>query len=141
MIKNLEINAISRPFVDVLCNGISSNWLYDTGAEVSVISKNLFERLDKKHIRELKTNSRLTSASKSSLKIEGVYEMELKILNSVFKHPVYVCSNLNQNAILGIDAIAKANLTFNIRKREFQIDEVGGRRCHWSLYLLKRYPP
>ena len=75
IVNSIEINAIKqslRPYVTVVCNGISVNWLYDTGADVSVMSENLFKEIKSKgKVVQINELSNITSASKDKLKILG----------------------------------------------------------------------
>ena len=127
------INLSKRPFVKVICKNVSSDWLYDTGADVSVMSFDLFEKLKGNQFNKVTTNSHLKSASKSSLHIHGVFELPLSVMGKELVHPVYICKNLNQNAIMGIDMIAKLNLNFNVKNRSFQINQI---EKEYSLELM-----
>ena len=102
---------------------MEGRWLYDTGADVSVISNGLFQKLKNKP----KINSHfgtLNSAANTKLGTLGTCELELDVLGRKIKHNIFVCENLNQEAILGIDAIQKLGLNFNIRKRQFFFDDI-----------------
>ena len=61
--------------------------------------------------------------------------MSLNILGHHIKHPVFVCKNLNQDAILGIDIISKINLSFNVKDKSFQINEIQLSQS-WSLLTI-----
>ena len=129
MINSITINAIKnnseKPFVQVICNGVSTRWLYDTGADVSVINVKLFNEIKKRgKIVQLDKGVNLTTASKDSLKIQGRYNLKLNVLGQSVINPIYVCENLNQMAIMGIDLMRKLNLTYNFKKSEFQINSI-----------------
>ena len=102
---------------------MEGNWLYDTGADVSVISKQLFEKFKNKPILSSHFGS-LNSAANTKLGTLGTCKLKLEVLGKCFEHEVFVCENLNQEAILGIDAIQKLGLNYNIRKRQFSFDEL-----------------
>ena len=97
-------------------------WLYDTGADVSVISKSLFDKIKVKPKLESVLGS-LNSAANTKLGVSGKCKLKLDILGKRFEHKVFVCDNLNQQAILGIDAIQKLGLNYNCRNRKFSFDE------------------
>ena len=127
-----------RPSIKVICNGIASNWLYDTGADVSIINKDLFEQIKKNgKVINLGTTSSLTSASSDKIKTLGRVRLELDVLGQKVKNPIYVCENLNQKAIMGVDLMKKLNLSFNFKKQEFHIDQISqGTKTDISPFLL-----
>ena len=96
--------------------------MYDTGADVSVISNTLFQKLKNKP-KLTKHLGNLNSAGNTKLGVLGYCNLNLKVLGKNFDQKVFVCENLNQEAILGIDAIQKLGLNYNIRKRTFFFDE------------------
>ena len=84
------------------------------------MSVQLFRKIHpNKRPKKLPKFASLKAASCDALKIEGVFEMDLNILGKIINTPVYVCSSLNQEAILGMDAIRKANLNFDVSSRQF----------------------
>ena len=115
------INSIKRPFVTIFCNGISSQFLYDTGADVTVISSDLFKRFRSKP-QKIHSTSVLRSACKGNLKVLGVYDLQLEYNGTTITHPTFVCENLNQSAILGIDAITAFKLTYDVPSQQFHIN-------------------
>ncbi|MGL6014350.1 MAG: hypothetical protein ACRC0J_23015, partial [Shewanella oncorhynchi] len=120
----------------VICNGISVNWLYDTGADVSVISENLFKIIRAKgKVVQINEICNLTSASKNRLQTLGRYFLKLNIMGKTVFNPVYVCKDLNQNAIMGIDLMKNLNLTYNVKKETFQIDQIS--RKENETFMLK----
>ena len=109
-----------RPFVPISSHGLTLEWLYDTGADCSVMSLEKFVTIPHaQRPMQLPITCSLKSASRNSLKIQGLYSMSLSVLGKHIMAPVYVCANLNQNAILGMDAIERLGLTFNPRSRRF----------------------
>ena len=66
----------------------------------------------------------LTTASNDSLKVQGRYNLKLQVLGQTVINPIYVCENLGQIAIMGIDLMRKLNLTYNIKNSEFLINSI-----------------
>ena len=135
----MEVDGVNlRPFVHVKGHSIASDWLYDTGADCSVMSTALFETIPLQ-ARPPKRNSYgvLRSASKNTLKVHGVFDMSLQVMGKNVKAPIYVCENLNQPAILGMDIIQQLGLSFNpvSRRFDFNISALTGTEPSLALCL------
>jgi len=90
-----------------------------------VISDKLFDLIKSKgKIVQINEISKLTSASKDKLNILGKYLVKLEIMGKTVFNPVYICKDLSQNAIMGIDLMKNLNLTYNVKKETFQIDQI-----------------
>ena len=87
--------------------------LYDTGAGCSLINKKIFRKLHfSNRPRKVPIKIRAKSASGNTLKLEGCYLFEVKILNKTVFHPLFVCSNIKSNGIVGQDFIRHHGLSF-----------------------------
>ena len=108
-----------RPFIQVRANGSDSPWLFDTGAEVCCMNVNEFRRI---HVdnrpQKIQVFQDLRCASKNKLNVKGTYLMNLEILGRKIQQVVFVCKNLGQSAILGIDAIEKLGLVYSARSKK-----------------------
>ena len=62
---------------------------------------------------KMQAHLQLISAANTSLKVVGVYNLKLSVNAKSIIHPIYVCDNLQQNAILGIDAIKHLGIVFD----------------------------
>jgi dUTPase len=116
-------NEVKRPFITVMANGSPSEWLFDTGAAVTVMNINEFRKISLAN-RPQKINviKDLRCASNNQLQIVGTYLMNLSISNHSIQQVVYVCKNLGQSAILGIDAIEKFQLNYSVTKKKFSFE-------------------
>jgi len=113
-------SSVERPFISVNANGVKNSWLFDSGASVSCMSIKEFRKIPlEKRPPKLPHYKQLTSASKDTLKVSGVYNLTLTIHGREIVHPVYVCDNLHQNAILGIDAITKLGICYSTARKVF----------------------
>ncbi len=104
--------------------GPTSTWLFDTGADVTVLAMREFRKIpiEKRPIKKPPT-MKVSSASSDSLKIVGVYELPFTVMNKTVKHDVIVVNNLNSNAIMGIDLIKKLGLVYKARKKRFVFED------------------
>ena len=116
---------VPRPFIQVQSiKGVTTNWLYDTGAKVTVIALREFRKIpvDNRPPKQ-PTSIRLESASKNVIKAIGQYTMPITVNGKSVQHGVIVVDNLNSGAIMGIDLIEKLGVTYNARKREFMFED------------------
>ncbi len=102
----------------------TSTWLFDTGADVTVLAMREFRKIliDKRPVKKPPT-MKISSASSDSLKIVGVYKFPFTVMNKTMKHNVIVVNNLNSNAIMGIDLIKKLGLVYKEQKKTFMFEE------------------
>ncbi len=118
-------NSVNRPFITMKVQGVTSTWLYDTGAAANCMSLSEFRKIPPAHRPpRLPTLFNLSTASAHALNIVGVYNLTFSVNGRSATSPVFVCSNLNQSAILGMDAIKKLGLMFSPNKNSnkwFQI--------------------
>jgi hypothetical protein len=111
-----------RPFVTVKAQGVTSSWLYDTGAAITLISISEFRKiLPENRPPKKPVMVNLTCASDQQLKTVGLYDMKLTVGNKTIIHPVYVTENKTQ-AILGIHAIKAFGLLYSPSKHSFSFE-------------------
>ena len=118
------VNTAKRPFLDIIANGITSQWLFDTGAQVCCMNVHEFRKIpvNKRPIK-LKLDKDLRCASNTQLRVKGAYLMNLTVFNREIQQTVFVCENLGQPAILGIDAIEKLGLNYSARTKRYFFEE------------------
>ncbi len=111
-----------RTFVTVKAQGVTSSWLYDTGAAITLISITEFRKiLPENRPPKKPVMVNLTCASDKQLKTVGLYDMKLTVRNKTIIHPAYVTENKTQ-AILGIDAIKAFGLFYSPSKHSFSFE-------------------
>ena len=120
----IDFNSASkRPFINVAANGSCSPWLFDTGAEVCCMNISEFRKIDvNKRPIKINTQKELRCASSKRLTVKGTYLMNITILGREIQQIVYVCENLGQPAILGIDAIEKLGLIYSAKQKRFYFE-------------------
>ena len=111
-----------RPFLQGQLGQLQLPMLYDTGSSITCISEQVFRRLppdSRPHKQVMPVNSMFQTAGGQNLRVRGLYNMPLKILDKTISHPVYVISDLNEQGILGIDFINKNGLNYNPQRQGF----------------------
>jgi hypothetical protein len=116
---------VNRPNITVkTIQGPTSTWLFDTGADVTVMAMREFRKIPiEKRPTKKPPTMKISSASSDSLKIVGVYEMPITVMNKTVTHNVIVVHNLNSNAIMGINLIEKLGLVYKARKKTFVFED------------------
>ena len=72
--------------------------------------------------QKLPIQTKLVSASATGMQVVGVYNLKLNIFGKELMHPIHVCRNLNQKAIVGIDLIEKLGLNYLAKAKVFVFD-------------------
>ena len=67
----------------------------------------------------MKVESRFQTAGGQNLKVRGLYNIPLQILDKTITHPVYVISDLNEPGIIGIDFINQNGLSYHPQRQGF----------------------
>ena len=111
-------SAIDRPTAKVKIKGSSTEekFLYDSGAQISLLSKKAFRKIAKNK-RPEKINFKLTCSgvSGSQLKVIGCYNFKFKLLGREIEHPFFVVEKIpGQSGVIGIDIIKKHGLSLDV---------------------------
>ena len=98
-----RINKINSPnSIAVKIGGVRYKALLDTGAEVSIISSKLYNALPSKPTLYQK-KMKLLAANGTSLKVEGVIQLELQVGSQCVSQECVVIKDLNRLMLLGRD--------------------------------------
>ena len=113
-------NDTDRPNVQVQIIGSKdyANCLFDSGAQLCLISKKAFRGIHISKRRKLRSNLTCSGLTGSKLRILGCYLIEFKIHGKNVFHPFYVTdtsamTNRKYDAILGVDFARKHGLSYN----------------------------
>jgi hypothetical protein len=120
-IKIASVTKSTRPYLQCDIAGQTVRALYDTGADVSCVSQNCFEKLRAEgRIYEIQgTKPQFRSAGGQPLNVKGKTEIALQLEKDTIKHPFFVIDGLNEAMIIGIDFIQKHKLSYCPEKRNF----------------------
>ena len=129
----MKINPLhSRPYLSCVLQGsISTKGLYDTGADITCMSKEAFRRIPiaNRPVKLLTNKDRkISSASTDPLVSLGLYEMTISVLGKEVKQKVVVLNKLSEDFIIGMDMISHHKIYFDPVEREFHWD----RPQEWS---------
>ncbi len=109
-----NVSSAKQPFITMQVQGVTSSWLFDTGTAASVMALSEFQKISPDNQPEkLPTKLYLSTASADSLNVVGVYNLSFSMKGKTIQNPVYVCSNLNQKAIIGMDVIKMFGLIYS----------------------------
>ncbi len=100
-----------RPRLAVRAGNNTFSWLFDTGAAVTCMNKELFDlAFEQSKPKQILKPQSCVAASRDIMSSYGVFEVER---GKRFTHPVNVIQELNEN-IIGIDFIHAHKLTYNV---------------------------
>jgi hypothetical protein len=98
--------------------------LFDTGSDITVISLKQFRTIPvDKRPTKLNSFQQFKSATSTQLVMHGAYLMDISVFGCTIKQIVYVCENLNQNTIMGMDAIEKLSLNYSVKQKRFFFED------------------
>ena len=110
--------AIDRPMVKVKLKNskVNENFLYDSGAQVSLISKKSFRQIPiNKRPEKIDFNLVCSGVSGNKLKVRGCYLLNLNIFGKDIQHPFFVVDHIpGQTGVLGIDIIKKHGIALDV---------------------------
>jgi hypothetical protein len=111
-----------RPFIEAKMCQETIKVLYDTGANISAINENIFQKISIDH-RPQKIHEtsppQLRSAGSNNLQVCVKYLLPIYFGEKCMEHPFYIINNLIEQAILGIDFIQHHSLTYCPDQRKF----------------------
>ena len=124
MNANTASMGFKRPIVKCTVSNESISLLYDSGAQVSVLSSNILKRFPKACYSRCPSPNvvRASCASGAPLDIVGRYLVKMSILGKPLQHEFLVCRNLRSNGLIGIDLIQKYSLSYSSVSRKVFFD-------------------
>jgi hypothetical protein len=120
-----------HPYLSVnLQNAISVQGLYDTGANISCLSKKVFDAIPPQlclpqSAGALKACHR---ASSQALHIARIHDFYLQIGNCIIRHQIHLIQNPHEDIIMGVYFIHAHQLTYNLENQDFS----WGPPSHWT---------
>ena len=86
-------------------NGKQVTALVDTGAAVTLIHRDIFDKARNANTRTLAATRVIVGANNSPLSVHLVAELDIKLSGIVVKHEVQVCDDLSQDMLVGTDLL------------------------------------
>ena len=105
-----------RPFLPVHISGKQFRALIDTGAAISGIDYEVFEKLNGPTIfknEKIKTHLIIKAANGSSMKVMSQYNIPIEVNKRAVNIELYVIKNMSTKLILGMDFYQKAGIIVN----------------------------
>ena len=113
-----------RPYLSIkLQNWVSTIGLYDTGADISCINAEIFDKIpvDKRPpALEIANTMNFKSAGGQDLRVQGRFHVQALVEGRNVLHDFYVIRDLNEPVIFGIDFIEANELNFCPKNRTFR---------------------
>ena len=108
-----------RPQFTGFIDNVKTNFLFDTGAMVTVISEKIFRSIpiQRRPPRLAGQDPALGTANGTPLHTRGRYMLPVRAFGQEMWHEFHVVSNLNTDAIVGIDFINSHHLSYDGRTR------------------------
>ena len=120
-INDLPLKNSPRPFCPISSlEGLPKQWLFDTGASITCLSSSAFRKIPKE-LRPIKLKQGKTAngATGSTLRPDGCYLLPIEFRGKKILQEVQVFENLDQDAILGINAIDSLSITYLSNTKSF----------------------
>ena len=113
------------PMCHVAIGGRGTKALVDSGADVSIMSKAMFDKLDPRNVFSFTKSRRpIASATGQSMKNVGEATLELRIESFKEYHSFLIVDGLNGDAMLGSDFLAKYGVKLDFEKKTLRIGKM-----------------
>lgn len=100
-------------FASVKVNKSDVHMLVDTGSDVTLLSAEVFKRMNMSNSLLKNVSTRLTTADGDPLEVMGMTSIPLVLGGQSFDHPVVVAGIGDLSGILGIDFMSKNKVSFD----------------------------
>ena len=105
-------------YINANVNGASCKLLVDSGAAVTVISREIYEQMPsdlRPTLNSLSDNIQLQAADNGLLTVHGVINMSVYIDNDIFEWTAYV-ADISEDGLLGLDFLHNFDCIFEVRR-------------------------
>ncbi|MBM3429104.1 MAG: hypothetical protein FJX95_10020, partial [Bacteroidetes bacterium] len=125
MVHAITAKNSNRPFIKIKINGSESNFLFDSGAETSLMSTQNFRKIpiSKRPAKVNEEYAHFSAANGKPLKVVGTYMVDMVIGQHKIQQKIRVCDDLREVNILGVDAIRKFGLNYHAKSNRLYFDE------------------
>ena len=110
-------------------DGISTSFLLDTGAAVTLLREDVWRKTKPRREKNLRPWSvrHLVGVDGSPLEVRGCVEVELIVANEKFKMDVVIVGSLTSEAILGLDFLRRFEAIIDLKEKQLILPERGCR--------------
>ena len=120
--KYKDVRAEKRPTSKIWVNGTHLQALWDTGADLCVISWKQFNKLQVKPVLARSPN-RVTDASGGLMRVRGCTRLQYTIGRHQFAHDTLVIENMKSNFIIGTDLMTAHGYTLDMGRKLIKRNE------------------
>ena len=125
-ISILPVNPVPAYNVKVYVNNLSIQIVLDTGAAVTLLKKDIWDKLHFSSADlEQWTRQPLVDVEGTPLNVHGTMELELKMGEEIFQTKVIVADGLTAELILGLDFLEEHNCTIEIGRKTLHFIDRG----------------
>ena len=126
-----KIKDTLRPRAQVRVNGVTLQGLFDTGSTVTLMNSKLKTQLLTAGSNPARPPPvRLCGADGKPLKTAGCYSLEFDFKGNARYHNVLFIDNLQVSCIIGMDLMAKFNITIDTKTRSIRMNQVPDKTDH-----------
>ncbi|RVE40270.1 hypothetical protein evm_015080 [Chilo suppressalis] len=119
--NNNQHTSESKPLINITCRDKKFVGLIDSGAAVSVVSKDTVNRI---HQRIDESDMKLKAVDGKELSVIGKVNLKLLIDNVLFIHDFLVVENISHNLILGQDFLLRNNAIVDFYNEQLIIKHI-----------------
>ncbi|GFX08293.1 uncharacterized protein TNCV_3267821 [Trichonephila clavipes] len=121
-ISSLRMTPVDLPYIPILLNETFITALWDTGAEKSFISEEVYHRYFSYRPRQ-KTKDRVVMAQGAQCCHLGRLELQIRIRDFQKTWEIHILNNMQYQCILGIDFMRESKLTLDFNKKSLIIPD------------------
>ncbi|GFU68931.1 retrovirus-related Pol polyprotein from transposon opus [Trichonephila clavipes] len=119
-VSSLRMTPVDLPYVSILLNETFITALWDTGAEKSFISEEVYRKYFTYRFRQ-KTKDRVVTAQGAPCCHLGRVELQIRIREFQKTWEFHILNNMQYQCILGIDFMKESNLTLDFDQKSLII--------------------
>ena len=121
-----RINVLAPPEnnIHVYINTLPQRALVDTGAQFTVISQRLYERIKSGRAKPMKhkpCQSELRAANNTTVEVVGTAEVDIRIGGLVIPFEVKIVTNLAENVLIGLDLLQATDARIDLPSRTLNL--------------------
>lgn len=113
---NIPVLYDSNYVLEELVNGIPASILADTGAAVTMLSKDIWDRARASDEQLKESGKKLVGMQRSPLERHSIAQLNIKLQGEIFTTEAIVADSLTTDIILGLDFVRNHQCTIKMRK-------------------------
>jgi hypothetical protein len=128
----------NRPHLRIGVQGVDCNTLFDTGSEVTLMSKGLYNCATNQNTLQ-ETSVSLHAANGTQINVQGVANVEFDLKGYRFIRPVMVMRGLKTGCIIGQDTMEAEGIIIDVGKCRITFARAPPAQTKYAVVLTKAY--